>query len=315
MRGEPRDGIWLTVDIDAVRVDFDPGQIVVLNAILAFIMFGVSLDLRPPDFLDLARSPRAPLVGLVAQFVLLPAMTFALTTVLPLPDSLKLGMIMVAACPGGTVSNFMTHLAGGRLATSVGMTAVSSTAALVTVPLNLAFWGGLQSGTAQLVDAVQLDAADVMRTVLVVLVVPVAAGMLVGTQFPRLAQGARTPVRILSLLFLCVLVVAATRKNLGLLLQIAHLIIYPVVLMNALAFLLGWSSARAFDLDAKDQRAVTLEVGIQNSGLGLALALQFFNSVGGVAAICAFWGIWHLLGGLALASFWSRWPVPSEGTA
>lgn len=315
MRGEPRDGIWLTVDIDAVRVDFDPGQIVVLNAILAFIMFGVSLDLRPPDFLDLARSPRAPLVGLVAQFVLLPAMTFALTTVLPLPDSLKLGMIMVAACPGGTVSNFMTHLAGGRLATSVGMTAVSSTAALVTVPLNLAFWGGLQSGTAQLVDAVQLDPADVMRTVLVVLVVPVAAGMLVGTQFPRLAQGARTPVRILSLLFLCVLVVAATRKNLGLLLQIAHLIIYPVVLMNALAFLLGWSSARAFDLDAKDQRAVTLEVGIQNSGLGLALALQFFNSVGGVAAICAFWGIWHLLGGLALASFWSRWPVPSEGTA
>lgn len=303
------------MDIDAIRIDFDPGQIVILNAILAFIMFGVSLDLRLSDFGDLARNPRAPLVGLVAQFFLLPAMTFALTLALPLPNSLRLGMIMVAACPGGTVSNFMTHLAGGRLATSVGMTAVSSTAALVTVPFNLAFWGGLRPGTSELVESVNLDVADVMSTVLVVLVVPVALGMIVGTRLPRLAAHVRTPVRIASLLFLAVLVVVATRKNLELLLQVAHLIIYPVVIMNALAFLLGWSSARSFGLDGKDQRAVTLEVGIQNSGLGLALALQFFSTVGGVAVICAFWGIWHLIAGLSVATFWNRWPVPAVDPA
>ncbi|MBU4606010.1 MAG: bile acid:sodium symporter, partial [Proteobacteria bacterium] len=124
--------------VDAVRLNFNPSGLLALNAVIGLMMFGIALDLKPSDFTRIIKSPKAPAIGLGAQFILLPAFTFLLTLVLPISPSIALGMILVASCPGGNLSNMMTYLAGGNAAVSVSMTAVSTAAAVVMTPLNLA---------------------------------------------------------------------------------------------------------------------------------------------------------------------------------
>ncbi|HSG47313.1 MAG TPA: bile acid:sodium symporter, partial [Longimicrobiales bacterium] len=135
-------------DVDALKLAFEPGTLVTLTVVLGLVMFGVARDLSVDDFRAVARKPRGAAIGLMAQFVFLPAATWALTMVLDLRPSIALGMILVAACPGGNMSNVITHLARGNTALSIGMTAVSTAVAVVMTPLNITFWGGLNPETA-----------------------------------------------------------------------------------------------------------------------------------------------------------------------
>lgn len=269
-------------------------------------MFGVALDLHPRDFLALARDPRGPAVGLLCQFVLLPALACPLALAIASSPSMALGMMLVAACPGGNVSNFLTLLANGRVSVSVGMTAVSTLAAIVSTPFNLAFWGTRSEYTAALVRDVALDPLDMFQSVAVLLLVPVVLGMFTSEVAPGLANRLRKPMKALSILFFGIVVAAAFASNIGIFLQGVRLVFLPVLLLHALAFGLGYGASALARLDEASRRAVAFEVGIQNSGLGLVLIFSFFEGLGGMAVVAAWWGIWHILAGFAAVGFF-RW--------
>lgn len=291
---------------EAAGVRFDPGSLVALNAIVALMMFGVSLTLRVEDFTRVLRRPLAPMAGLVAQFVLLPAATCLGTWLLRVPAPYALGMILVAACPGGAFSNIMTWRARGNVALSVGMTAVSSVAATVLTPANFAFYGWLNPHTRAYLRAIEIPADGILGLVALVLGVPLLLGMLAGARWPALAARSERPLRALSLVVLLGFVALAFAQNVGLFVARFHTFFWLVVAQNAMALALGAGMARVLRLPDADRRAVALEVGIQNSGLGLVILFTFFPSASEMLLITAFWGVWHLVSGLALSGWWAR---------
>jgi len=295
--------------LDSVKINFDPDSFLLLNLLLALMMFGASLSVKWSDFRTLANSPTAPALGLVCQFVLLPPITFLVTRILQIDASIALGMILVASCPGGSFSNIMTWLARGNLATSVSMTGVSTLAALVMTPLNFAFYGNLHPETSAMLADIAVEPTQVMELILMVLVLPLIGGMLTGRYFSKAAGSLDRPFRWLSMLLFLVFVAVAFTANGDLFLQYAQYFVGLVILHNAIALLLGYTASKVVGLDEGRIRAVTLEVGIQNSGLGLIIVFNFFPELGGMMVITAFWGVWHLVSGLGLALFWSKRPI------
>ena len=296
-------------------IHFNAANLVILNVILAFMMFGVSLSLRGEDFKRVLKKPDAPVTGLLAQFVLLPAASCLVTWALNVPPQLALGMILVAACPGGTFSNIMTWLGRANVAVSVSMTAVSSLAATVLTPLNFAFYGWLNPHTRPLVQHIALNPWHILLLVLVVLAIPLLVGMVVGRHFPSFAEKAQKPMRLVTLLVLFGFVGIAFANNMDVFLANAHRIVGLVMGQNALALGLGALAGVVTGLNRADRRAVTMEVGIQNSGLGLSILFTFFPQASGMILITAFWGVWHLVTGLTLAMIWSRTPGNPEEAA
>lgn len=297
--------------IDQIRLNFNPQGLFIINAAIGLMMFGVALDLKIEDFKRIVISPKAPGIGLGAQFVLLPAFTFLLTLILRPQPSIALGMILVAACPGGNLSNIITYLAKGNCAVSISMTAVSTAAAIVMTPLNLALWGGLNPDTAEILRKVSLSPMDVFTTVFVILGIPMALGLTLTRIFPSLADRVRKPFKIFSLVFFIVIVCGALVANWNIFLKVIGLVIFVVLIHNALALNLGYWSGRLFRLDERDSRAVCIEVGIQNSALGLVLVFNFFEGLGGMAILVAWWGIWHIIAGLITAFIFTRRPLPA----
>lgn len=301
--------------MNAGGIRFDPAQLITLNVVMAVMMYGVSLTLRPTDFLGVLRRPRAPVAGLLAQFLLLPAATALGTWAVGLDAQLALGMILVASCPGGSFSNLMTWRARGDVALSVSMTAVSSLAATVLTPLNFAFWGWVNPLTRAYLREIAIAPGGILLVVVAVLGVPLALGMWTGQRFPRFAMRSDPPLRKAALLVLLAFVGIAFAQNLDLFVARFGEFFWLVVLQNALALGLGWTMARTLRLGAAERRAVTLEVGIQNSGLGLVILFTFFPDAGGMMLITGFWGVWHLVTGLLLSGWWGRRPPPAAESA
>lgn len=296
----------------AASLQFDTASLILLNIIMAGMIFGVSLSLRLEDFRRIIRGPLAPIAGLLAQFVLLPAGTCLATWLLRIDPELALGMILVAACPGGSFSNVMTWMARGNLAMSVSMTAASSLAATVLTPFNFALYGWLNPYTRDYLVQISLEPGSVLGLVLLVLALPMFIGMFTGRRFPGLVTRSEKPLRIISLLVFIGFVAIAFSKNVDLFLERFHSFFWLVVGQNFMALLLGYGMARLCRLAESDRRAVTMEVGIQNSGLGLVILFTFFPDAGGMLLITAFWGVWHLVSGLTLAQFWARRPLPAD---
>lgn len=289
-----------------VEIAFSPQSLLVLNGILACMMFGVSLQLRAADFRRVLIAPRAPVAGLVAQFLILPSVTCFVTWWLRVPAELALGMILVASCPGGTYSNVMTWLGKASVPVSVTMTAVSSLAAVVMTPFNFAFYGHLNPHTRELLREIAIDPFQMLSLVVLVLALPMMLGMAVGHRRPRLARRAENPMRWVALGVLFAFVLIAVARNFHLLLEYGDRIAGLVVVHNLGALMLGALAGRLIRLPRDERRAVTMEVGIQNSALGLSILFTFFPQAGGMMLITAFWGVWHLISGLALALLWSR---------
>jgi len=301
-------------DIDAIRLNFSPESLIALNLILALVMYGVALDMKFADFRGVGAAPRAVLIGLLSQFLLLPATAWALTMAIEPQPSIALGMILVASCPGGNISNFLTNFARGNTALSVTVTAFSTTGAMFFTPLNVSFWGTLNPSTRALLKEVAIDPLEMLLVVAIVLVVPAVLGMWTAHRFPRQAAGARKPFRILSLLVFAGFVLGALAANWSYFTTYVQRVVAGVFLLNAAGLGLGYFAARAAALPERDRRAVSIEVGIQNSGLGLVLVFNFFAALGGMAITAAWWGIWHILAGLSLATWWRRHPPASPGS-
>jgi len=298
--------------IDQVRLNFNQQGLMIINGAIGLMMLGVAIDLKVEDFKRIIVSPKAPGIGLFAQFVLLPAFTFALTLLIRPHPSIALGMILVAACPGGNLSNLMTYLARGNCAVSISMTAVSTAAAIVMTPLNLSIWGSLNPDTAPILQKVSLSPMDVFTTVFIILGIPLILGMTLSRMFPNLADRVRKPFKIFALVFFILIVLGALAANFKIFLQVIGLVVLAVFIHNALALNIGYWTARLFRLEEGACRAVSIEVGIQNSALGLILVFNFFGGMGGMAILVAWWGIWHIIAGMITAFIFTRFKDPQD---
>ncbi|MEQ9591880.1 MAG: bile acid:sodium symporter family protein [Cyclobacteriaceae bacterium] len=300
------------MSIDSVRLNFSPDSLWVLNLCLAVIMFGISLDISVDDFRKVIESPKAAIIGLISQFLLLPALTFLVILVLQPAPSLALGMMMVAACPGGNISNFMTHMAKGNTALSVSLTSVGTVLSIFMTPLNLELWASLYAPTASILKAVSLDIWEVFKTIATLIGIPLILGMSFRQKFPRQAIALSKKVKPISILIFASFVVIAFANNFSIFTQYFQLIVIIVFLHNALALLLGYYSARVGGLPENDRKTLAIETGIQNSGLGLILIFGFFDGLGGMAIVAAWWGLWHIISGLSISYYWSQKKVTSE---
>lgn len=302
-------------DIDAFRIAFDPGMRRLLDAALALVIFGVALELTPRDLREVLRRPLGLIATLACQFVLMPAAAFLIARLLGLAPSLALGMLLVASCPGGSVSNLLTAVAGGNTALSMSATAVSTLAAGVLTPLAFRAWGSLDPGTAALLGTLELDGALMAAEAASLVVLPLCAGVGVAALRPSWARALMRPARAASLLFLLALIVAGVGSNLEMLAASLGQAAVIALLGNAAALSIGYGGAAAAGLSERDRRAVAYEVGMQNTGLALAFVFRFFGGLGGMAVVAALWGIWNMIAGTALAAVWSRRAAASAEAA
>lgn len=294
------------MSIDSAHLNFSQDSLWVLNLCLAIIMFGVALDIKWADFKKVFRSPKATLIGLFLQFILLPAFTFLLVWVLQPRPSIALGMILVAACPGGNISNFMTHLSKGNTALSVSLTSIGTLLAIVMTPLNLQLWAGMYGPTSAILKEVSLNPWEMFETIAVLIGIPLIAGMTISNKYPAVAASISKRVKPFSIFIFTMFVVVAFANNMDIFLEFIHLVIIFVFLHNLMALALGYNVARVFKLSIENRKTLAIETGIQNSGLGLILIFGFFQGLGGMAIVAAWWGIWHILSGLAISTYWSR---------
>lgn len=276
----------------------------VLNAVLALITLGIALDLKLSDFADIVKEPKSVLVGLTAQFLLLPALTFMLVCFLEVDAGIALGMFLVACCPGGGMSNFFTQHAQGNVALSIAMTAFSATLAMFMLPINFLFWSSLYGETAEMLRAIEIDRVSFTVNLIVILAIPLALGLWLRAKHEALALKFQKPLRIFSILALITFIVVGMGSNAAFLITYISMVFGLVVAGNALALAIGFFSAKLTGLPRADQKAISIEVGIQNSGLGLAIIYGFFGGNGFMAITVAFWGIWHLIAGFGLAQIY-----------
>lgn len=288
-----------------ISVTFSPASLRVLNLCLAFIMFGVALSISPKHFQVLLKRPGSILTGLFSQWVLLPAFTFLLVVTLRPPPGIALGMFLVAACPGGNLSNYFSLLGKGNVALSVSLTAFSTLGSVVLTPFLFQFWGKLYGPTETLLQRIDISFMDVLVQILLILTLPVAMGILASKLFPNLTARIAQPIRHLSFLMLLGFIAVAFYANSRQFVLFIHLVFGLVFLHNAGALASGYFLARSVGQPTENCRSISIETGIQNSGLGLVLIFTFFGGHGGMALVAAWWGIWHILAGVFMVRLFS----------
>lgn len=292
--------------IETGQVYYNSDSQWLLNIVLASMILGVALDINWRDFKAVAKMPKAIAAGLSAQFIALPAITTALTMLLNLPAGIELGMILVACCPGGAISNFVTHLAHGNTALSISMTAMASALAIFLLPLNFVFWSAINPETALMMKSINVSGVDLFFNLFYVLAIPLFIGLTIKQKLPILANTLHKILKATSLLALIAFISIAILKNQSAFMEHFELIFIIVLVHNALALLLGFSAAKLSSLSSRDSKAITIEVGMQNSSLAIAIVFTQFNGEAGMALISAFWGTWHIISGLLIAITFRR---------
>jgi len=301
--------------LDNVHINFDSGSLWIMNLVLGLVMFGVALEISVKDFKPLWLKPKALLLGLLSQFILLPAITYFLVVFIePLP-SIALGMFMVAACPGGNISNFISYLAKANTALSVSLTAIATIMAIIMTPLNFHFWSMLYPPSSILIQEISISPIEMMKLVILLLGLPLILGMYLNYRKPLLAIKIAKTLKMVSLLFFISLVFIALYNNRVIFMDYILYVFWIVLIHNLVAFSTGFGMGKLFRLPEENIRSITIETGIQNSGLGLLLIFTFFDGLGGMALLAAFWGIWHIISGLALAAIWNNKTISKQKIA
>ena len=311
----------IAAQIDAINVTLNAGGMNTINIVLAFVMYGVALGIKPKVFADVFMKPKSVFVGMLCQLVLLPLFTFLLAWALgpAISFSMAMGMILVASCPGGNISNFISSLSKANIELSVSLTAISTALAMFMTPFNFWFYGNLYikvadiSGLVGAVPNLHIPFWDVFKTIVILLGIPLTLGILTAHFFPKAAEKMKKPLQWFSIIFFLAMVVLSFVGNMDAFLKCVKYIFFIVFIHNLLALSIGYGNGSLFKLGEKDRRTLTVETGIQNSGLGLALMLganhifsnfmpQYPHGVpGGMLVITAWWGIWHIIAGLAVA--------------
>jgi BASS family bile acid:Na+ symporter len=299
------------VGIDQMQFHFSPRTGLVVALMVGFLVFAVALDLTVAQFRRVFARPVVAAVGLAAQFVILPAVAFLVGLLIADTPSVAIGLLLVACCPGGALSNYLTGVSRGDVATSISMTAVSTLASVVMTPLLFALWASLNPETAAVLRSIDIDARRIALIMLIMFVAPVTAGMLIRARTPRLAESIRSWVGRMAMVVFGAMVALVVGSNLRSIFGHGITALVPVLSTFTIASALGLLLARLTGLDASAQRAVVFEVGVQNAALAIALAVAFFPSRAGVAVTSALWGVVHVTLGFALAAAWRRVPIAS----
>lgn len=299
-------------DIDDIPADLPGAFQWAIKVLIAIFLFGVSLDSRTDDFRAVARRPDVFAAVLLAQYVLMPAFTLVLLAALDPHPSVALGMIFVVCCPSGSVSNLITHRAHDDVALSVSLTTVSNAVALVATPAAFAFWGSRNADTDRLMTSVSLDATELAIEIVLLIGVPFALGVWFAHAFPHAAERLRRPVEVGTLVLLILLATSALAGRIADLAPHLGAVALAVLAQNALSFALGYGAGRACRLPDPGRRAMTIEVGMRNTGLALVLVIAYFDGLGGAVLLVAAWAVWDVVFGLALAQWWRRRPVADQ---
>ena len=293
-------------EIDAIRINFSQNNLLALNLCIAFLMFGVALDLKISDFKRVVTFPKALAIGLTSQLLFLPLMTLVLLWFWQPAPSIALGLFLVSVCPGGNISNFAVHYGRGNAALSVTMTSIVTIGAVLITPLSFAFWAGLLPETRELLRTIAIDPIEIFKIMVQLILIPLIAGMLINHHFPGFTGKIRKTVKSMSLLIFASFIIVAVASNHTIITNYLYLVFALVVLHNLLALLGGFSIARIGRLSVRDSKAICMETGIQNAGLGLVLIFNFFSHLGGMMLVAAFWGVWDLVSGFLLSVYWNR---------
>ena len=260
------------------QIYYDANSQWILNIVLASMVLGVALDITWQDFKAVSKMPKAIIAGLSAQFIALPAVTTGLTLILDLPAGIELGMILVACCPGGAISNFITHLSKGNTALSISMTAVASALAIFMLPLNFVFWSSINPEASSIMKSIEVSAFSLFLNLFIVLAIPLAIGLWIKNKYSSFAKKLHTILKTTSLLALIAFIVIAIIKNKSAFMMHFQLIFIVVLIHNAIAYALGFLAGKYAKLGIKDIKAITIEVGMQNSSLAIAIVFMQFNA-------------------------------------
>ncbi len=281
-------------------------QQLILSLVLATMVFSVALEVKPDDFRRVMQTPRAVLCGLIPQFILLPVGTWLATLALDLPPNIEVAMILVASCPGGSLSNVVTHFGRGNTALSVSISAAASLLALVATPFNFSWMVASNPNTASWLKVLAIDPSDIWISLVLLLALPMSLGLIVATRFPAFTSKIQKPLANFVLFMLLAFIVAGLFKER----QLLNLALLPllliVVLHNASGLFFGWITSMAMRVSERDRRAVMIEGGMQNAGLALGIIAVQFNSDIGMVTLASLWGIWHIVSGMTLATIWRR---------
>lgn len=292
--------------LDRLDINFDENGLWILNIALAVIMFGVAIGITIDDFKRLINHPKILFTGVFSQFILFPAVTFIMVKIITPSPSIALGMFMVAACPGGNISNFMTQMAKGNAALSVSMTAFATLISIIMTPLNFQIWSNLHEPTAAILKAVEMDWFTLVKLVVLILGIPLILGMLFRHYKEIFALKVMKLLKPFSILVFIILIVLAFKKNIDIFLNHIHYVLIIVIIHNLIGYVIGYYFAKSMKLNFKNRKTLSIETGIQNAGLGLLLVFSFFQDFGGMKLLVAFWAIWDILSGLLLATYWAK---------
>ena len=308
--------------LNAISINFGEGGMMIVNIILAFVMFGVALGIKPQTFKDVFTNPKAVITGVLLQWVGLPAVTFAIALILSplITPMIALGMILVASCPGGNISNFISSLSKGNIELSVSMTAITTAFAPIVTPFNFFLWGTLYSHIISIkadIPTLVIPFMPMLEQILLLLGVPIFLGLLFSRYFPNATKKITKPAQILSVLLFIGMVIVSFSQNFQLFLDNIFYVFFIVMIHNACALGSGFVLGTLTRVSTADRRSLTIETGIQNSGLGLILLFNtsifpaeiWHGHYGGMLFITAWWGIWHIVSGLTVAYLFRRTPL------
>lgn len=275
-----------------------------INPLLGLVMFGMGLTLKPNDFRIVFSHPRDVAVGALAQFTIMPLLAWALARVFHLSPELTVGVILVGTCPGGTASNVIAFLAKGDVALSVGMTAVSTLLAPVMTPLLTYLYAG---------ETVDVDMLSMFLSIIQVVILPIALGFLIHHFFARATEHVADVLPLVSTVTIVVIIAAVVGSNASRLLHCGYLILGIVAIHNVLGYAFGYGAARLMGMDATKCRTVSIEVGMQNSGLAASLATVHFAQYPLATVPGAVFSVWHNISGAVLANIFLRKEDKGQG--
>lgn len=292
-------------EINQIPFNFDPRLSLLVGIMVGYLVFAVSLDLTIDNLVRVLKKPKSPAIGLVAQFGILPAVAFLIGMYLTDTPGIALGLLLVTCCPGGALSNYLTGVAKGDVATSISMTTISTLFSIIVTPVLFTFWSSMNPSTHAEIKSISINPQQVILTLIIMLVVPVSAGMLLRAKKPGLVIRIRSLVRISAGIVFIIIVTTIIASNFKSLAFLAEVALAPVLLTFIIAVSLGWGIGWFAGLVSAERRAVAIEVAFQNVALAIGLGLTFFPSFGGITAVSVLWGIVHLTLGFGLAVAWN----------
>jgi BASS family bile acid:Na+ symporter len=290
-------------ELDFIKINFSQQQLSLLNFCLAFIMYGVSLEIDREQIKELASNFKSTIIGLASQILLLPLLTALFIYVLKPSPSIALGMIIISACPGGNVSNYATNLANGNVSLSVALTIASSLLSVVTTPL---IFQMLSSSLLSNNTLVSVSFVDMFTSTIKLILIPLILGLYMQMKYINIVKKILPFVKVISVLIFLAFILLAIWGNLDNLKNYIHFVFFYVIIHNLSALAIGYVFPKTLGIKEMDCKTISIETGIQNSGLGLVLVFNFFNGNGGMALMTAWWSIWHLISAAILAGFWKN---------